>query len=313
MTTDVYTTQPHYVDHLLPVWRALGDEAGAWTAPPKLHTYLRDRGVEPGSTSDRTSDRVLTASWGDAHGSRRSWRRRALMCHGAGQSYVGVTSMYNLSSPRRDDVVSLFLMPNEQAAEASRASNPRAGHVVVGTPKLDAAFTAGPPTAQAGLTVVSHHWNCSLCPETHGGWPRYAEAVRDAGYSYHVHPRIEAGVRQWCRKNDVPYVEAPWHAEVLVADNTSVAWEFMAVTGRPVVWLDLPEYRRDVEHGVRFWSLSSSGVSCTCPGQLPDAVVKARLDEDQDRVAARERAVAGLYPVRDGTASTRAAEALLAW
>jgi CDP-glycerol glycerophosphotransferase (TagB/SpsB family) len=97
-------------------------------------------------------------------------------------------------------------------------------------------------------------------------------------------------------------------ADLLVADNTSVIYEF-AATGRPVVLLDPPWYDRNVGHGLRFWTASHVGLHVTDPRTLTDMVTEAlsaRHWRDQ------EDALDMVFSHRDHAAE-RAAVTLLDW
>ena len=99
-------------------------------------------------------------------------------------------------------------------------------------------------------------------------------------------------------------------ADLYVCDNSSSLFEF-AATGRPVVVLNTPEYRRDVHHGLRFWDAASVGVNCDRPRDLDDAIGQALADAPKQQ-AARERALDIVYSPRTGGAQL-AADALVEW
>ena len=98
-------------------------------------------------------------------------------------------------------------------------------------------------------------------------------------------------------------------ADCYVVDNSSTLYEF-AATGRPVVVLNCPRYRRDVHHGLRFWD-HIPGIQCDSPEDLPGAIELA-LEDPPELREIREEAVAAVYPQHDGHATDRAVEALLA-
>jgi glycosyltransferase involved in cell wall biosynthesis len=99
-------------------------------------------------------------------------------------------------------------------------------------------------------------------------------------------------------------------ADVVVADNTSLLYEAAALN-IPTVCLNIPSYRREVEHSGRFWS-NPPGPQVDHPSELADAIVCALTDPPAHR-AIRARAVAWAYGVRgnDGHASERAATAIM--
>jgi UDP-N-acetylglucosamine:LPS N-acetylglucosamine transferase len=97
---------------------------------------------------------------------------------------------------------------------------------------------------------------------------------------------------------------------VYVCDNSSTIYEF-AATGRPVVVLNGPHYRRDVHHGLRFWDAADVGIQVDHPRDLPDAIEEA-LRDPEPRRRAREAALGIVYAHRTGAAQ-RAAAALTDW
>jgi len=90
--------------------------------------------------------------------------------------------------------------------------------------------------------------------------------------------------------------------------HNSTLYEF-AATGRPVVVLNCPRYRRDVHHGLRFWD-HIPGIQCDTPEDLPGAIELA-LEDPPELREMREEAIAAVYPQHDGHATDRAVETLL--
>ena len=82
--------------------------------------------------------------------------------------------------------------------------------------------------------------------------------------------------------------------------------------------LDIPArikgvgYRRNIEHGLRFWEAADVGVRIDEPADLPEAVRIALVDPPGVR-ANREAALDIVYAYRDGRAAGRATAALLDW
>lgn len=99
-------------------------------------------------------------------------------------------------------------------------------------------------------------------------------------------------------------------ADLLVCDNSSAMWE-AASCGIPLVILDAPWYRTNIDHGPpRFWVHADAGVRIQQPDQLVAAVFEALTDPPEVR-ARREAAVADIYVACDGRAAERAADAIV--
>ena len=142
--------------------------------------------------------------------------------------------------------------------------------------------------------------------------PETVEALRSEGVDVvgHWHPR-SPGTRNFWRSIGVQAVE-DWNAllgrlTVLVADNTSALPEAMAV-GASAVFLNTPDYRRNVEHGGRFWAWPRGGFSCDDPADLSATVLRAL---DGPPPEAQDVALSIYGPL--GGAAERAAEAVRAW
>ena len=317
MLIDAYASLRHYAEHLAPVWAALPAELrGSFYSPSRTETW--------GQPLDRARDRgrlVLVASWRDAQTVGPS--PLVYVEHGAGQSYDGdprSAGNGSYSGGHALDRVRLFLCPNADVAARWQARYPDATTAVVGCPKLDAWHTAA-PWAERPLgrptVAVTFHWECPLVPETRSAWGHYDHhlpgLVADPRWQVlgHGHPRLWGAIRR--RWRDLHAEHTPELADVLdradllVADNTSALYEF-ASTGRPVLVLNAPWYRRHVDHGLRFWS-HPPGLQVDHPRDLVAGVAHALADPPAAR-AIRARAVGRAYAHTDGHAAERAATAI---
>lgn len=299
---DFYASRQHYLDHLAPVWHALPERArGSFNVGRSLVELARYYGIEP---DDRTEGRMLVcAAWSDHQGPAQG-RRRVLLEHGIGQNYLGRWSNYVGGAGR--EKIDLFLYPNQRARDINAARYPGAGHAVIGCPKLDRWWGSRPGNRQ----VISFHWECQLVNETTSGWRYFWPAVRRPWWG-HAHPRIARQLAGRYADAGVPYL--PDFATVLRAgglyacDNSSTLYEFAAL-GRPVIVLNPPQYRRNVEHGLRFWEYADVGVNCDHPDQL-EACAELAWSDPPQYAERRAQICEELFPYR-GTASVRAASVL---
>jgi hypothetical protein len=328
---DFVAGEPHFALHLAPIWHALPPEArGVFIAAPGVVPDGPGLGIEmTAHTRGRRDNPAFVASWGDVQTARRSGRTRiARIEHGIGQSYAGdpksqAARHESYAGGRGQDGVGLFLAPNEHSADRWRRAYPTASVVTVGSPPIDNL----PAYERDGEVIaVSTHFDARVCPETRSAFPLFRDAFVELSKHRrviaHGHPRIAFEVAQWARRNNIEFVaslrEVQRRAAVYVCDNSSSMYEF-AATGRPVVVLDLPEgrikgigYRRNVEHGLRFWEAADVGVRIDDPADLPEAVRIALVDPPGIRQN-REAALDVVYAYRDGNAALRAATALVEW
>lgn len=326
-------SERHYVDHLAPLWHALPPDGRGpfWCSTRQAYDRATARGVpaerwRPGGRALKAARRyghVAVAGWGDTR--LLTWRPRLVLCeHGAGQSYTGTAAGHpHYAGGRQRDRVDVFLCPSWPAHRANEAvARPGQRVVMVGPMRLDpwlgrprqARDPDGPPTV-----AVSFHWNCNLVPETRWAFPHYADAVEtladDTGMTVvgHAHPRAWPTLRAFYEKVGIPawpdFDTVLDSADVYVCDNSSTLYEF-AATGRPVVVLNAPWYRRDVRHGLRFWEYADVGVNVSSPAELAEAVRWADLDLSPNRDRRNDicHALFGRYA--DGRAAPRAAELL---
>lgn len=291
---DLVASQPHYRDHLQPLWDALPDQLKG-----------------PG-------DAALVASGRDLAAARRAgYARFAYLEHGIGQSYgTGHPAYPGGGGPRRQ--VGLFLSPNETAAAADRAASPRARVEVVGDPRLDSLPTRSPHEPPGPVICTSFHWDARVAPEARSAHRHYTAALRDLVDRFfvigHAHPRGRGQVTPMYARLGIPFVpsfdDVCRRADLYVCDNSSTIYEF-ASTGRPVVVLNIPAYRRGVEHGLRFWEAAGVGLNVWDPADLVE-VVQAGLEDSPAAAADRDRALAIAYGHRSG-AGPRAAAAVVDW
>lgn len=152
------------------------------------------------------------------------------------------------------------------------------------------------------VVAVTFHSDLALCPETRSAWryydPHLPRLVTDPRWRVvgHGHPRLWPTIKRRWTELGVDHTPDPdvilTTADVLVADNTSLQMEAAAL-GIPCVCLNMPAYRRDVEHGGRFWS-AVPGIQVDHPSELAEAIACALTDPPAHR-AMRERAVAWAY------------------
>jgi hypothetical protein len=335
---DAIGCERQFIDHLAPVWRAL-PERGRFLTDAALVEYAASRGIEaeaidadalrrssrPPIARIEDGPQAFVASIGDTKVARRlGYRRFAFIEHGAGQAYNGVRGMaarhpsYAGGGDRED--VELFLVPNDYSADLWRAAYPAARVEVVGSPRLDdlPRRVAGP----GPVACVSFHWPAYVCPEAGTALGHYAKVLPELAAAFpgrvigHAHPKGDwpARMARLYRRWGIPFVadfdEVCRRADVYVCDNSSTIFEF-AATGRPVVVLNSPEYRRNVHHGLRFWEAATVGLQVNEPADLIATVQDALQDAPEQQVA-RESALRLIYAQRAGSAATAAA-ALRDW
>jgi hypothetical protein len=330
---DALAFEPQFIDHLAPIWRAL--PGGRFITSERLAPRARAHGIEPSIVDDaalrersrppraRVEDgpMALTASIGDIKvGRRLGYRRFAFIEHGAGQAYLAGGGMPHPSyagGMDREDV-ELFMVPNEYSAALWRAAYPTARVEIVGCPRLD---DLPARVGQPGRVVaISFHWPAFVAPEADSAVGFYMSVLGDLARAHevigHAHPKADWQDRmeRIYRRHGIEMVkdfdEVCRRADVYVCDNSSTIFEF-ASTGRPVVVLNAPTYRRNVHHGLRFWEAATVGVQCDRPQDLNAKIDEALLDTPDARTA-REAALSLVYAYRHG-AARRAASAVLEW
>jgi hypothetical protein len=307
VSVDVISSAPKYRAHLAPVWAALPDEL-------RGHYVARDESDGRVTLVGR-DDVALVAGYMDMRAARRfGYRRIALLEHGIGQSYS--SSDPHLPGGRDRDPVGLFMSPNDHAANRDAARYPRARIEVVGSATLDHLPAREPGSGP--VVAITWHWHYTRIPEMRSAFAHFKSALEQLRDSFtvigHAHPQAAAEIVPTYKRLDIEY--EPMYrsvfrrADVLIADNTSALFEF-ASTDRPVVVLNAPEYRRDAQHGLRFWDAADVGVQVNEPNDLI-AGVREALEDSSARKDARAAALDVVYAHRSG-AGARAAAAIAEW
>lgn len=316
LAIDVLATEPHFAEHLLPIWDALSPTMrGAFVMPAHQAPTAARLGIRAGHPR---ADAVLVASWGDHKRARTyGYQQIARIEHGVGQWFVG-DDHPSYAGGRGAEDVGLFLVPNAYCGDRWQAAYPAARVAVVGCPKIDRPpiyFPADPP-----VVVVSFHWGGSHIPEAGSAFDDFAAAViglRDDErfrIAVHAHPKAAHHIEPWARRHRIDFI--PTFDQVLqvaaayVCDGVSTLYEF-ASTGRPVVVLNAAAYRPHVNHGLRFWDEANVGVQVDDPADMADAIVEALRDRPAQR-RQREASVRRVYAHR-GDAARRAARAITSW
>lgn len=329
MKIDAYAREVHHAEHIVPVWQALQPRyRGTFHVGTGISQRLERYGLSGVSEAPLAASPAptLVSSSGALLGAKRAGREHlAIMEHGSGQSFGGGTNVFDQVAAQNPSYAGgnkrpaeLFLHPGPHPAERDAARYPEATVKVVGSPHAESLpKREGPP---GRLVAVSFHWDTMLAPETRSTFLYYRENLKSVAQDPrfeiigHGHPRIIERLAPWYERHGIEVVrdfeEVCRRADLYVCDGVSTLYEF-ASTGRPVVVLNAPFYRRDIHHGLRFWEASHVGDNVWEPSDLADVIARNLDDPDRTR-GNREDALNMVYGFRSGSAK-RAARALEAW
>ena len=309
---DAYASQSHYHDHLWPIWEALPDK-GRFIVHRSLEVSRPHDLIGAYPPPDRNP--IIVAGTPDLMKAAR--RPTVFVEHGAGQTYTTQHPGY-AGGPGRGRV-GLFLCPNETVAAKNRATYPQASSVVVGSPRVewlqrrrvDAAVTSREP-GNRPVVAFSFHFDCAFWPEARWAFPYYRDPLTalipqlKERYEVlgHGHPRAWPQLEKfWTRVGAEPvreFTEICERADLYICDNSSTLFEAAAI-GIPVILLNAPTYRKDIEIGLRFWEHADIGPQIDNPEHLADTIDDTLLEMDRYE-RARSRMVSAVYSVVDGSA-----------
>lgn len=332
MRLDFFTRQKYIVDTLAPIWKKFPEAMrGRFYLGPQAFEYaaqvLGDDGLVLFEGASPEGDYpILTAAYGDmAKIARAGERKIVLMQHGIGHTF-GTPAYANGGG--RNDAVDLWLAPN--GVVASKILDVRQARIeIVGSPKTDQ-FVHFRGWADHGVlqelsngkeTVIgfSCHWGARTMkpPELASAWEIYHPFLADLARRYkvlgHSHPITAAERKPIFERAGVEYVER-WQdvverADIYINDISSTLYEFL-LTGKPVIVLNAPWYRRNVEHGIRFWEASDVGINVNYPDELIPAVERTIREYGTIHDEQRIRAINRLFPFA-GSATDRAINVLV--
>lgn len=333
---------PHFADRLVLLYLALPEEyRGTFYAQGRAMKRASQLGVtEIRTKAMRPEDKHVVIVAGHEDYRRVNPADVIMVAHGVGQTYVGVDHASYSGGKNRDCVV-LNLCAGEYDAQKCRKSGQPS--IAIGPFHLDRYFRLL-PWNEVGSDAVSDmrrhvrninkkegigkpviafssHCDVHVCEETRWSFPHYQDEVvritrehRDE-YDFigHCHPRIWSWFKDFYRRSDIEYVpnftDVLDRADLYISDNSSTLYEF-AATGRPVLCLNGPQYRRDVHHGLRFWD-AVPGLQVDEPHELLDGI-KLALDDPQCLGDIRDHAVSVAYgDLADGHGLERAVTALM--
>lgn len=295
---DLCWSLPHYLNHAVPVFAAI---------PPQYCGTVRPQGEPP-----QKGNVGLVASWQDVDPLRGEFAYFYLE-HGAGQTYGGDEKTaqrpeYSGSGGVRHYGCLGFIAPSETVARRWVT----APSIAVGCPKLDRYITRKTPPREN--ICIAFHWDGAISPEAgsaynhYADWlPRIIEHFKSEGLVVygHAHPKWEgkiddelneAGMGVLTREEDVFDL-----CGTLVMDNSSLLFEFAALN-RATFVLNAPWYRRDIDHGLRFWD-NVPGMQFDHPQELMDFPWQAILLSPKNWCD-----ISKVYAFLDGSSSRRAAE-----
>jgi hypothetical protein len=317
MKLDFFATQKHYLDHLKSIWETFPARNRFWVSQ-EIAEYAekvlgevfigQPKGIRP----------VLVSCYGDMVSIIRDSpeAKVILMEHGIGMTYG--TAAYADGYGRRA-AVSMFLLQSQYVAKKmdSRLTAPRS---VIGIPKLDpwvGEFNRPHPMPQQPVLGLSfHHSNYSNVPEAQNAWEIYVKILPKLAKKYHVighgHPLELNNFRPVYEKNGIEFVdnfeEVMRRADILLFDCTSAGFEYL-VTGKPVIILNSPKFRRDKQWGIRFWDYSNIGPMVEGPEELLKTIEMVILDPDRYKEQ-RKNAIKNLIPYI-GTSTQKATKVLM--
>lgn len=307
-----YAETPHYFDHIFPLWEGLEERFKG-----EFHVsdwVLRDREQARKHCKwglFKESDLVLVSGYADYKANKGEI---IYIEHGVGHSYSNGSSGY-AGGIGKDRVV-LFLNVNQRVHGLNMSAYPNVPQFIVGSPKMDKLHRHSAYNKVKPVVCVSFHWDCKVAPETMSAFPYYRSILKnmpktnDFEFVLHAHPHIASDMQRWSKKWGVEFIplfsDVIQRADIYVIDNSSTLYEF-ASTGKPVIVLNCPLYRKNVHHGLRFWE-DISGLQVDSSRELLPAIYRT-INDPNEFLELRQEITSRVYPYL-GSSVARCCEVL---
>jgi len=323
-----FARRSHFIDHLAPIYNELGNRKGCFFIPVELEQYAIKLGIEPDILKPRMKNNpmevapptvlgpLLVASVGDLQMAYLTGSRKiVLMEHGPGITFPGNSSYAGNMGYRKKAL--LTLAPNRFVFEKTRSVMPEANQAVIGTPMLDryaGRFTDSRIIPVKPTIAIAFHWDGSrVAPEAGNAFRHYQSIIPelakcpDLNLIAHGHPRNLEGYRGFYEKLGVEVVsdfhEVMDRAHLLINDCSSIAYMFLA-TGWPVILLNAPWFRKNVNFGLRFWDYTNIGEQVDNPNDLFNAISRTVSERYRLHINERFHALLNLFPFLGYSAAT---------
>lgn len=298
MDITFFAREEHHKTHALPIAKAFGKDVVS-----KL--------------SDIDTQNVVVFSYGDLKDVSQLNKSIIFCEHGTGFYYNNSHPSYAGSTQKRENVA-LRLSPNKLHAD-KELETLECPVEIIGIPKLDKFANRNWRINYEKPTIaISFHFDCFVNPETRSTFKYYEKIIPELNKRYnligHAHPRLMRDIESFYIKNKIRIVkdfeDVMEIADLYIIDNSSTIFEW-TIMGKPIVLLNAPFYRRDVEHigNPRFWKFADISPKCDSPEELIPAIEEATKNYQKYLPRIREAREYVLTFI-DGKCTERAVEAI---
>ena len=313
-------THSQYLDHLEPIYLAC--KIGHFLVSRELEGFCKVRQLnyqvwdEDDVRQLQGEGPIVVAGYGNLHRVRgRVNRPLVLIEHGSGQTYGNLSPVFADGGERHG--VHLALVPGPHPAAGYARATPWVKVVQMGLPRQELLRqrSAVWPRETQPTVAFSFHWappGVPTIPELAAGWIYWMPAIAKLRQQIpnlkilgHGHPTAWPILKKIWEGLGVETVdrleEVMGRAHVYCVDNSSSAFEFASVTGRPILLLDHPDWRTPSTFGLRFGVPGSYFRHCKSDVDLPrDIQAALREGMQPEEVTQRGKGLDLIYQPRTG-------------